>query len=300
MKSTIKLFKALPIEKKSKKITNSVMEELMTKTIKRGFVFSSEVIAGYSDYDELIKMVGEVYGITAEQLNNSFHKSWQKIKNADIKQLVLEQIIHYFTTYGFEALGVYNEDCVYIPKETLEIPDLEDDIKLVIIKGYTKNELKSKLLKLLNSGIALEQETINNVVDLSLYCDLKEDEIVEIKNKEAKIALYDYLNLIPSNPVEFLRYAVYKSTEETLLIKSSELIEKIKEQQNLGIIKLFNDYTSNYAPPKTIWQIIGDLLTTKKPIKNPIKTSHGIIILLWHLFCLILFSFLISLFWHRL
>lgn len=56
----------------------------------------------------------------------------------------------------------------------------------------------------------------------------------------------------------------------------------------------------NYAPPKTIWQIIGDLLTTKKPIKNPIKTSHGIIILVWHLFCLILFSFLISLFWHRL
>ncbi|MBA7708351.1 hypothetical protein ES703_117249 [subsurface metagenome] len=54
MKATIKLFKALPIKVRQKK---SPTKELLEKTIKRGFIFSPEVIYNYSNYDELIKLV---------------------------------------------------------------------------------------------------------------------------------------------------------------------------------------------------------------------------------------------------
>ena len=85
-------------------------------------------------------------------------------------------------------------------------------------------------------------------------------------------------------------------------------IEDFEKEYQDGLKNFENNFYSgklfytcgNYTPPKTIWRIIGDLLITKKPIKDPISTKNGFIILAWHLFCLFLFSFLISLFWHRL
>ena len=131
-KATLRLFKALPIDSKKKK---NPSKELLEKTIKKGFVFSPEVIANYSNYEPLIKLVKEEYGLTAEQLNNSFHKSWIKVRDASDEQLFLEQILHYITTYGFEALGIYDKGLVYIPNEKLEIPSLKEDIKLIVIEG---------------------------------------------------------------------------------------------------------------------------------------------------------------------
>jgi len=273
MKATIKLFKAFPIEAKRKKAPT---EELLKKTIKRGFVFSPEVVYNYQDlnYDELIELVEEVFGITGEKVNVSFHKSWKKVKEADIEQLVVEQIAHYLTTYGkkdpagymFQKMHLENwkvdnlgkkvlslegldvdkirdKDYIYIPKEALNIPEIDiDEIKLIVIKGYTKQELKDKLLKLLNSGIALKEDTINDAVDVALFVDIDEKDIEVVKNKEVRVILYNYLNLIPENPIEFLRYAIYLATDETLLIKSKKLIGKIKEGRNIKIIKLFKNY----------------------------------------------------------
>jgi len=271
IESTIKLFRAVPIKYKKKK-TN---KELMEKTIKEGFIFSPEVIFNYPDHDSLIKLVEKLVGITAEQLNNSFHKSWTKVKEADMEQLVVEQIAHYLTTYGKEQPEEYIEEkgeqwgvdnlggkiiglkdfksdkigsnYVYIPKEKLEIPELDiDGIKLVVIKGYTKKELKVKLLDLLSSGIALGEDTISDVMDVATFVDINEKDINVIKNKEVKVALYDYLNLVPENPVEFLRFIIFKATEQTLIIKSSVLIDKIKENKKQNIVKLFKDYENKY------------------------------------------------------
>jgi len=243
MKSTIKLFKALPIETKKKK-TN---KDLFNKTIKKGFIFSPEVIANYTDHEQLIASVEEVIGISSEKLTNSFHKSWAKVRDADIEQLVAEQIAHYITTYGFEELGVYNEDFVYIPKEKLEIPELTEDIELVVIKGLTRDELKWRLLELLGSGIALAKDTIEDVLEVANFVDIEAEDIEVIKNKEVKVALYDSLDLFPEKPVEFLRFLVYKATGKTLLIKSRGLFEEIKNSENKDLDKVFKKYEEKYG-----------------------------------------------------
>jgi len=197
--STIRLFKAVPITR-TKIQTN---KHFLNETISKGFIFSPDVICAYPEKElfNLIKIVELEIG-TSEQMNSSFHKSWRKVRDASIEQLVIEQIIHYFTTYGFETLGIYNKDSVYIPNEKLKIPDLDiDGINLVVIKGYTKKELKERLLALLQTGIALDEDTINDVVDVALYVELKENEIAKTKNKEVKITLYNFLNLIPEDPM---------------------------------------------------------------------------------------------------
>ena len=241
-KATIRQFKALPIERpKNKKAS----EKLLNETLSRGFIFAPEVIANYSE-NELLDITKDI-GLTPEQLNKSFHKSWNKIKTADIRQLIVEQMIHYITTYGFEELGIYDENSVYIPNEKLEIPDLKENLNLTVIKGLTKVELKKKLLKLLGSGIALKEETIKDLTDVALFVELNEKEVAAIKNKEVKIIMYEYLNITPQNAVEFLRYAIYKSTEETLLIKSGKLIAIIAEKKNINVAKLFSDYERTYG-----------------------------------------------------
>ena len=267
MKATLRLFKSLPIKNKEK---GEVDTDLFVRTIRRGFIFSPEVISNYSR-KELLQMIStfDEIGLTPEQMNSSFHKSWQKVRDASIEQLVLEQIIHYMTTYGFERLGVYSQDSVYIPREELDIPEIDiDTFKVVVIKGYTKEEFKEKLLGLLMSGIALHEDTIKDVVDIALWLELTEKEISRIRNKEVNSILYDYLDLIPQDPIEFLRYLVYKSTEKTLLIKNKELIDGIKSNKNVGVIKLFKKYDAEYG-----FERLAEIFYRFKPLFLAFKTN---------------------------
>ena len=293
MKATIRLFKAVPVETKKKKVD----KEILKKTIKKGFILSPEVIYNYPDCDGLIKLIEKHVGITAEKLNSSFHKSWAKIKESDMEQLVVEQLAHYLTTYGKEqpeeyleekgkqwnvdnlggkiiGLGDFKSDkvgtnYVYIPKEKLEIPEIDiDGIKLIVIKGYTKKELKVKLLNLLETGIALSKDTIDDVIEIATFVEVNEEDIANIRNKEVKTALYDYLNLFPKNPVEFLRYIVFKATSKTLLIKNSDLINEIKDKKNLNIIKIFDEYKKKYGLEK-----LAETFYRFKPIWLAFKTN---------------------------
>lgn len=189
----------------------------------------------------------ELYGIDPEKWNQTFHKSFSTVRDSDIEILIAQQITHYFTTYGLEALNLYNTDTVYIPKEALEIPDLQEDLKIVVIKGITEEDLKVKLMNLLTCGIALSKETIDNIMILSDYINLYN--IDKIKNKEVKIALYEKYNIVPSNNIEFLRYLIKKCTGRTLLIKDEVLIENLKRVSNLDLYNLLNKYieSNGYA-----------------------------------------------------
>jgi hypothetical protein len=173
-------------------------------------------------------------------LNKNFHKSWQTIKKSTRFQLLLEQISHYASTYGSQF-----QDEIYIPNEILDIPSVKLTFK--VIKAYTKEEMQEKCLSLLKSGIALKEETIDDVLDIlnnevGYTFTGKEN----IRNKEAVVKIADLFHVYPENPVEFFRYVIYKTTDTTLLIKNDELINAIKESkfnathlfENFGLEKL--------------------------------------------------------------
>ena len=259
LEATLRLFRALPIEAHLERKGDA---ELAEKTIRHGFVFMPEIIAAYMDFGSLIRLVDKAVGLSPEQMNQALHKSWAKIKEADLEDLVIEQLAHYVTTYGKQSPGFYLEekgfqwgvedlvekvtalpdfeagrvrdpDYVYVPKEALDLPDLQlDEVKLIVIKGYTKDELKDKLLGLLGSGVALREDTLRAVLEVARFVGLIEGDLASVRNREVKAALYDHLHLLPADPAEFLRYAVFKMTGQTLLIKSPELIQKIDPNRN--------------------------------------------------------------------
>ena len=267
MKESLRLFKAIVISDKSRK---KASKELLTETLKKGFVFSPEVVANYSEKElfKLIEVIEKDIGLTPEQMNSSFHKSWKKVKTASMEQLILEQITHYFTTYGFELFGVYSPDSVYIPNEDLDIPLLKEGINIVVIKGYTKKELENKILELVKSGIALSEETVKDVVELFKSVDIDKKELENVKNKEVKIALYDYFEIVPEHPIEFLRYAIFKVTGKTLLIKNDALIALIKANNNLKISKLFYLYKKQHGLEK-----LASIFHRFKPLFLAFKTN---------------------------
>lgn len=272
MLSLIRLFKAVLIHQNGKrKATKSLLE----KTIKLGFIFSPEVFYNYSEV-ELAKIADSIkseVGITPEQINSSFHKSWKKIKDASIEQLVIEQIVHYITTYGFEQLGIYDESSVYIPLEELKIPKIKlDKIKLTVIKGYTKEEIKVKVLDILKSGIALSEDTKKDILDISTsIIQLDEKDLGNIKNKEVRVAFFDYFNLVPENPIEFLRFMIYKVTNKTLIIKNKAVIAEIKGKDNLAILNLLNKYSKEHGLEK-----LAEIFLRFKPLFLAFRTNRGL------------------------
>jgi hypothetical protein len=108
--------------------------------------------------DEIISFF-ENENLDGYGLNKTFHKSWNTILTSSRSDLWFEQIQHYVSTYGSDF-----QDEVYIPSEILEI--LEKKVVFKVIKAYPKEAMTQKCLELLQSGIALKEETINDVLSV--------------------------------------------------------------------------------------------------------------------------------------
>jgi len=206
---TLKFFNAV-VEKNSSEVTPFISTD--GYVIVPGALWAKDKIIDFYNKEKL----------SGNDLNQTFHKSWKKIKDSSRCELFIEQITHYISTYGSNF-----QDEVYIPQEVLDVPDVK--LKYKVIKALSKEELINKCLDLLKSGIALKEETIDELLtmlvdNLNYNFTGKEG----IKNKEAIVKIADAYHVYPDNPTEFLRYIIYRTTDTTLLIKNKEMIERIQ------------------------------------------------------------------------
>ena len=223
--SVLKLFKGYIGEK---------TETISKEALKYGLLLQES--ASKEVFDDAIRL----YGKDGNAWNQTFHKSWKKVADAPIEQLVFEQLIHYFTTYGFEKLGIFSHESVYIPHEQLEVPELDQDVELICIRAFTKQEVSEKLMALLTSGIALSKDSIACIADLAELVDM--DRFEQIRNREARIALCDAFSICPKDPDEFLRYIIYKATGSSLKIQDKETFASLKRFSRKELFELFERY----------------------------------------------------------
>lgn len=228
-KETLRLFKGYLGEK-----TDTVNE----KALKYGLL-----IPNNAD-EEVVDLAIEMYGKDGEKWNQTFHKDFEIVKNAPIEDLIAQQMIHYITTYGFESLGMYDSDLVYIPREKLEIPELDlENIEFITIKPLTSDELTEKLMTLVTSGIALSEWTVEDVKVLSDFID--KNRFDEVSNREIKTYLYDKYNIMPKNPDDFLRYMLFKLTGNTLKIQSVDMIYQVRRSDKNKALKMLEYYLTD-------------------------------------------------------
>lgn len=219
--------------------------------------------------------------LNGEELNKTFHKSWSVIKNSTREELLMHQLMHYFTTYGTNFKAE-----MYIPDEVLNVPNVK--LKFKTIKALTSDELTDRCLSLLKSGVALTEETIDDVFQILDDLNYEFTGNEGIRNKEAIIKIADAYGIYPSDTMEFFRYIIYRSTGQTLLIKNDEMISMIKSSsfnptkqfKNHGLENLatiFNRFKPLFLAyktkcPKVINKISKLSKTNHKPlVENPLN-----------------------------
>ena len=266
IRAELSLFKCYTDTAEDLNISNTINLLVMKNTLQKGVLLRSD---NYPTQN-VIDLALDMYGLNPEQLNKTFHKSFATVRDSSIYDLIIQQIIHYITTYGYESLGIYNEDTVYIPKEKLEIPELQEDLVFTVISYINERELSNKIMDLLTSGIALSKETLDNIMILSDYID--KDRFDEIKNKEIKIALYDKYNVVPKNNIEFLRYLIYKTIGSTLLINNVDTIKAIKKADKEKSLQLLQLYVSQPFGYKSL----GDIMLRYKNLFLAFKCKEDV------------------------
>ena len=214
--------------------------ELDKDALKKGIIIDKNASK------EVINNSVKIWGIDGFLINQTFHKSFEKVTSSLTEKLIIEQLVHYFTTYGYESLGI-TDGTVYIPSEMLYVPDLEDGYKFIFIKRISSKELKKRLWNLCMSGIALSHDTLENMEVLYSYMDIDKNNIEDIKNSEFRIRMYDKLSIIPENPIEFLRYLIYKLTGNSLLIKDKDTINSLESCDKTKAYILVNRYKNIYG-----------------------------------------------------
>lgn len=238
-KATLRLFNAIQINERS---SHEIDKTHLERTIKNGFIVDAAIRAS----EELLELIESVVGISGEKANATFHKSWLMVQDSPIEGLVIQQIIHYITTYGFEQLGIYDREKVYIPHEMLQLPEIRADIPLAIVRGMTAQEILSKIVAL-GSGIALAQDTLDDIMTIVQANSYASEFVGDIKNRELKTLLNDWYGIVPAEPVEFLRYLISKLTNESLLIKNDYLISKIKKANGKYLDELLKNAPDDLA-----------------------------------------------------
>ncbi len=225
-----------------------ILDEHIIATVMQGYICDPKIVVD----DKLVETMNRVVGLSGEQMNQAFHKSWQVIVDTPLEKLIAQQITHYFTTYGLENLGLFDRDVVYVPNEVLDVPVnqlpnietptgfLKSDLPLTVIHAIDRDRLLAKVIELA-SGIALADSTLTHLTTIittllpktdtnnSNKANAIESLLSRIENRELGTRLNEYYQLVPSAPLDYLRYVIYQLTGDSLLIKNAKLIAKIKE-----------------------------------------------------------------------
>lgn len=258
VKASLTLFKAVP-NLSEEKFENYTLDN--EKNIADGFFVTDDafkVCPCVAD-EKIFNFIKYKFGYNIFELNQGFYKSFQTVANLTPQQILANKLLHYMSTYGFESLGIFDSETVFIPADKLELPTDAQPIKITVINFLDKKEIETRTVKLIKSGAALSGETLENIVVILKFLEIKLN-IDEVPNKELKNYLYAMFNFVPKNPVEFLRFLIYKVTGSTLLIKNTETIFALKKsRQN------FDKYFSQYIAENGI-EKLAEIFHRFKPL----------------------------------
>lgn len=266
--ASLRLFNAVVVADKRNSSTVYELNE------QRGVVIAPSAMHRIAD----IKRYVEEKYLTGSELNSSFYSNWNKVRTVSLEDQLCDQILHYFSTYGLEFLGLDSPDYVYIPNPGVK--DVPERLQLLVIKGVTNVSMQEACFKMLSSGVALKQETIEDILYvLTNDCGYKFTGTEVIRNREAQVMIYDQTGVFPTDSESALRYLVYKATGETLVIKNKNLLTKITAS-GYGLPKTLNVYemSKTFNRYKPIWLAFKKTNKENVAVVNKIaklsKTNH--------------------------
>lgn len=138
--------------------------------------------------------------------------------NGDAFELIEKQLLNYLETYILGAPGLF---------------DLEVEggvlVSMTFVRGITRDQLGEMVRELLYRNAPVKDAVvIKNIIN---YYGVDYD-VNKIANNELRIALFDPKTDAFADGDDAVRYIVYVATENTMLIKSNEVIKAVTDSAN--------------------------------------------------------------------
>lgn len=158
----------------------------------------------------------------AVNYNSTFYASRSDVAAQSRIELLVDQLIHYASTYGTDFSGptyTRNPD-----------PAVMAFKELTTLRAVSAEEMDRMCMDLLKSGAAIKSACIPALAQYVFDfrgAHMSVEEIDAVTNREARIVLYSLSGQAPSTAQDIMRLMVYKATGSFLLIKSRAILNGI-------------------------------------------------------------------------
>lgn len=177
--------------------------------------------------ENVFNIIDELYGIDPEQMNATFYKSFKKVADMDRFDIFIDQIVHYFGTYGMEAMGL--DPITILPMQEFEVPDVDvTNIKITVIHVASEGRCLNMINDFACDTLAPSKRM---VVAFERFLPLIDTDLNAIQSFELSVMAFDYYNEVPRDGKQFLRFAIYKATGSTLVVKNKRTCDAIRAAQ---------------------------------------------------------------------
>lgn len=137
--------------------------------------------------------------------NSTFYRVWSDITEKDRFELLIDQLIHYASTYGTDYQGE-----VYCPNgEPINI----DYKTYITIRPVTEKEMFDLCVNCITAGAALANDTLKSITDFIINQVRKnhfELDLDAVANRDALCVIADSLGLLPTKGENIVRVLYYR------------------------------------------------------------------------------------------
>lgn len=197
------------------KLFNSIVLEDNQKTVDLDHSLTAKngVITNFAPSDEQKKAIKEVF----QKINITTLFGKKERENSSPEELIMKQILHYIEIYGLDMPGLFDLE---VTKGKI--------LSITFLKGITQKELVEKVHKLIYANAPIRDVALVKgiIEDFSIDYDMN-----LVSNNELRIQLFDWTKHTLNNGDDVVRYICYKATNNTMLIKSKEVLEAVQKLQ---------------------------------------------------------------------
>lgn len=226
-KYAVRLFKAIPREMvmKSGHSANAIN---WSQCFEHGFLVINDRGDIMSDISvEAWRIIDDIFGKNAVQFNSTFYQDFRTVRDMTNLERVLDQIMHYMSTYGREMVGL--EARPYIPVRDFDfegIPGMNISVDQILVIQMVDDKVLGNMVD--NMVKTVKAPNIMMRTGFQYLWPYMSVTDKDIQSFELKCIYYDETGRVPSQNIDFLRYMVYKTTGRPMLIKDRTTIEIIK------------------------------------------------------------------------
>ena len=215
-------------------------------------------MAGYAIPPSLL--ITSVYNFVRKQAlnpNATFYRTWKDVTDKSRLDLLVDQLLHYASTYGTDYEGE-----PWCPNDSPVHLTFQD---YIVIKCVTKKEIIDLIMEVLRAGIALDSDVVQ------AYCQFLIENndhanINDIANFEAMCILCSHLGVLPADGPTATRILWYSLTGQSQIVQNfKDMITAIRKSSGLDILYTLDEsqlsiLAQSFYRYKAMWMAIRQVI----------------------------------------